>query len=262
MGTHAKFCDIQLRLETSIKESTQTIHIAVAWFTNKELLGMLTDKVSKGVAVEIIISDDRINQRLSIKEFTRAGGQRIICPTTGSRFLHEKFAVFDDHEVVVGSYNWTYSAEHHNHESIIVSDDPILIRQYQIHFQKLAKIASSTAPAVWNALAPGTEAAAEDELHQLELDLQQEFQNTLAEAKTLNVFMNYDFIQRYLERYGSIGAAKRLISTGTGNIQAGFLKLCEANLKDLTFESIISQDKYKRLFDDIVREEAQKRLRS
>ncbi|UOQ50691.1 phospholipase D-like domain-containing protein [Hymenobacter cellulosivorans] len=262
MGTIATFSDIQQHLEKCIAETTERIHIAVAWFTNRELLGLLTDKAAKGVAVEIIISDDVINQRLVIQDFIRAGGQMTICLSTGSRFLHEKFAVFDDRKVVLGSYNWTYAAERHNHESIIVSNDPNLIKQYQIRFRHLATIASSTPPAVWNSVTSGSAVTAEGELQQLELDLQREFQHTLAEAKRLHVFMNYDFIQRYLERYGAIGAAKRLVSTGPDNVQAGFRKLCEANRKDLTFENIMSQEKYQPLFNEDMRERAKKRLRS
>lgn len=262
MPTTATFSGIQQHLEACIAESTATIQLAVAWFTNKELLGLLTDKAAKDLTIEVITSDDGINQRLSFHDFIRVGGQRTICLSTDFRFLHEKFAVFDNRKVVVGSYNWTYAAERRNHESVIISDEPTLIKQYQARFRHLATLAARVSAATWHPTAAGSEAAAEDELQQLEQDQQQDFLHTLAEAQRLRIGMHYDFIQRYLERYGAIGAAKRLISTGPDNVQAGFRKLCEANRPDLTFESIISQDKYHLLFPEAVREQARKRLRS
>lgn len=260
MPTTAAFSGIQQHLEKSIAESTATIQLAVAWFTNKELLGLLTDKAAKGVTIEVITSDDGINQRLPVRDFLRAGGQRTVCLSKDSRFLHEKFAVFDAKKVVVGSYNWTYAAERHNHESVILSDEPLLVQQYQARFQRLASFAVPVSAATWFP-ATSSEVAVEDDLQQLEQDLQQDFLHTLAEAERLRIGMQYDFIRQYLARYGAIGAAKRLLATGTDHVQAGFRKLCEANRSDLTFESIISQDKYQRLFPDPVREQARKRLR-
>lgn len=234
----------------------------MAWFTNKELLGLLTEKVRKGVSVEIISSDDAINQRLPTREFIRAGGKSFVYTTQGSLFLHEKFALFDESKLVTGSYNWTYGAEHYNHESVIISDDATLIKQYQTHFQKLVGRADASTATTWATSTPGTEGVIESHLQQLEEQLLQEFYHTLTEAKSLKVPINVEFVRDYLERYGAIGAAKRLLATGQENVQAGFIKLCEVDRKDLTFESIILHDQYRKLFNDKVLEQAAKRLRN
>src|SRR5687768_4787215 len=97
--TVASFSNIRKNLQSSIEESSNSIKVAVAWFTSKELIGTLTTKLEQGCSVEVIISDDIINQRLPISKFTANGGKLYVLPSTTGRFLHEKFAVFDKSKV-------------------------------------------------------------------------------------------------------------------------------------------------------------------
>ena len=60
----ARFTNIKSAIEQLIQNSQSSIKIAVAWFTNKELLGLLKDKVKEGVKVEIIVSDDVLAKQL------------------------------------------------------------------------------------------------------------------------------------------------------------------------------------------------------
>lgn len=103
--TRATFSKIQKTLEELISSSKDCIKISVAWFTNRELLGLLSDKAKSGLNIEIIISDDINNKRLLSKDFVENGGHLMIYKTNSGRFLHDKFAIFDSKTVVVGSYN-------------------------------------------------------------------------------------------------------------------------------------------------------------
>ena len=70
------------------------------------------------------------SKRLSIEEFIKAGGIYQIIQSSQDKFMHNKFAIFDNKKVITGSYNWTYSAEYNNLESIIISKEENLIKRY------------------------------------------------------------------------------------------------------------------------------------
>lgn len=249
-STKAKFIHIQKNIEELISLSKASIKISVAWFTNKELMGLLTDKVKEGIKVEVIISDDINNKRLSPKDFIKNGGNLMVLKVRTGKFLHEKFAIFDNKILLTGSYNWTYSAEYHNHESVIITDNSLLIKQFTIRFKNIKEqVELFETKLLDNEIFKGADKIEEEYAH-LEKDLETDLENSLKEAKKLHAKVNFDFVYKFISDYGAIGAAKRLMNTGTDKIQSGFIKMWELNRMDLTFESIITKPKYKELFDE------------
>lgn len=258
----ASFQNIQATIIDNIQNATEDIRIAIAWFTNKELLGELIEKINTGVKCTVLVSDDIINKRLKIEAIESHGGELKIIPTIGNRFLHEKFAIFDNKILITGSYNYTYNAEFNNFESIIITDDIKLIQQYSIRFKNIytsAKIFEQRN--LISKLSDGI-SVSESILEKREQDLKDELLHSLVECKKLNIDLNYSGIYDLIEKYGAIGTPKRLIATGIHNIQSGFVKLALHQRLDLTFEYIITKEKYKSLFDDKTISDAQKRLAS
>jgi phosphatidylserine/phosphatidylglycerophosphate/cardiolipin synthase-like enzyme len=115
--TTASFNDIRKKIQKNIDQSKDSILVSVAWLTSKDLLGQLIDKLESGCKVEILISDHFENQRLTYDKFIEKGGQVFIVPTKSGKFLHDKFAIFDNTRLIAGSYNWTNSAEFYNPSS-------------------------------------------------------------------------------------------------------------------------------------------------
>ncbi|MDX2249824.1 MAG: phospholipase D-like domain-containing protein [Bacteroidia bacterium] len=101
----ATFDNIKKQIAELIFESKELIQISVAWFTSQDLLGQLVEKVEQGCKIEIIISDHFENKRLSFDKLTKHGGQVFVIPTKSGKFLHDKFAIFDNKKVILGSYN-------------------------------------------------------------------------------------------------------------------------------------------------------------
>jgi len=250
MDTIASFNKIFEQIQNEISNCKSTILIAVAWFTNKELLGLLVDKVNAGVQVKIIVSDDIVNKRLNIKEFIKAGGTYQIIQSSQGKFMHNKFAIFDNKKIITGSYNWTYSAEYNNLESIIISKEENLIKQFNIRFKQLLE---KSVPPDQLTTKMSTDSGAdkvEKEFFELENELKEDLLRTWEESGKIDKKLQSNFILDFIENYGAIGACKRLMSTGLERIQNGFIKMWELNRMDLTFESIIIKDKFKYLFDD------------
>ena len=117
--TNASFIEIRKKIQKNIDQAKESILVSVAWFTSKELLGNLVDKLDTGCKVEILISDHSENKRLSYDKFIEKGGQVFIVPTKSGKFLHDKFAIFDNRKIIAGSYNWTNSAEFYNEYAIL-----------------------------------------------------------------------------------------------------------------------------------------------
>ncbi|MDZ7898681.1 MAG: phospholipase D-like domain-containing protein [Arcicella sp.] len=132
------FQGIKTVLLHEIKQSKQTILIAVAWFTDKDVLALLTEKCSEGVRVSVIISNDgkNFNESYSVdfSDFKRAGGKLFVVDAT---FMHHKFTIIDESILVSGSANYTYNGFHKNNESIFVIDEAETIQDFTAEFERL-----------------------------------------------------------------------------------------------------------------------------
>ena len=258
--TTASFNDIRKKIQKNIDQSKDSILVSVAWFTSKELLGQLIEKLEGGCNVEIIISDHFENQRLNYDNFIEKGGQVFIVATESGKFLHDKFAIFDNAKLIAGSYNWTNSAEFYNHEFIIQSEESQLIKQFSIRFGNLKKIVNKYDKLRLLGKNSLTAETKEEEFAKLEIELENEFFDTIKEANSLDARINATNVTSYIHNYGAIGGASRLISAGTDKLHSGLLKLWEIKRLDISFESIILKEKYQVLFDKDILEKAQKRL--
>lgn len=117
----AHFENIRKEILNEIEAATESIIVAVYWFTNEELFLKLLSKVENGVKVELIIHNDYINNRdtgLDFQKFIDIGGHFYFSSTYNP--MHNKFCVIDNKTLINGSYNWTYYAEDRNRENILI----------------------------------------------------------------------------------------------------------------------------------------------
>lgn len=138
MQTEALFEQIADRLSLELSQATDSIYIAVAWFTNVRLFDILVDKARQGVSVSLMVSNDFINRKSKI-DYHRLNiaGSKVMIGNGDQDLMHNKFCVIDCYTVITGSYNWSYKAEK-NHENItITKGDTLLARQFVDQFNKL-----------------------------------------------------------------------------------------------------------------------------
>lgn len=140
MQTEALFSNIADRISTELSQSESSIYIAVAWLTNRDLFNILVDKAKSGVTVQLLLSNDEINQNSSL-DFSRLkiGNSVVYLVGDGkSDLMHNKFCVIDRRVVMTGSYNWSYKAEKNNHENIVITtDDFELADQFIAQFKQI-----------------------------------------------------------------------------------------------------------------------------
>jgi len=139
MQTEALFENIADRIEQELTQADQSIYIAVAWFTNPRLFNTLLDKAKQGITVQLLTSNDPINQQSPI-DYTQLNIGNSVAYLIGDGkddLMHNKFCVIDEYTVINGSYNWSKKAER-NHENIIITTgDSVLAQSFITQFKKI-----------------------------------------------------------------------------------------------------------------------------
>lgn len=140
MQTEALFSNIAERISTELSQAESSIYIAVAWLTNRDLFNILVDKAKSGITVQLLLSNDEINQNSSL-DFSRLKIGNSVAYLVGdgkSDLMHNKFCVIDRRVVMTGSYNWSYKAEKNNHENMVITtDDFELADQFIAQFKQI-----------------------------------------------------------------------------------------------------------------------------
>lgn len=141
MQTEAVFENIAERIQLEINKSQNTIFIAVAWFTNRNIYNQLVKKAESGCTVSLIISNDQINQNSSINfDLIHIGKSKVYKIGNGdTELMHNKFCVIDHDTVITGSYNWSYKAETNFENVVITSGDSSLAEQFVTEFNNIRK---------------------------------------------------------------------------------------------------------------------------
>ena len=139
------FSSIRQTLVNALGQATESIDIAVAWFTNEQLFDTVASSLDKGVKVRMVLINDDINHcgGLDFQKFIDKGG-RLFFGKTGY-FMHNKYCIIDGKTVYTGSYNYTYFAEHSNFENIVcISDDEPAVSEYVKNFEHILSVSDET----------------------------------------------------------------------------------------------------------------------
>lgn len=121
-----------------LRDAERTIDICVFTITDDRIARAIVEAHRRKVRVRIITDNDKANDEGSdIWNLERAG---IDVRVDRSEFhMHHKFATFDGHSTLTGSYNWTRGAARNNEENLIVSSDPRLVGAFSKEFEALWK---------------------------------------------------------------------------------------------------------------------------
>jgi hypothetical protein len=136
--TQAYFENIRSVIDQYLKRATQSIDVAVAWFTDKLLFETLCAQARKGISVRLLLFDDDINNNpngISFSDLQDCSGKMYRLSET---LMHNKFCVIDQNIVITGSYNWTYKAHRDNLENITVTTgDQLFALQFYQEFNRI-----------------------------------------------------------------------------------------------------------------------------
>ncbi|AEI49710.1 phospholipase D-like domain-containing protein [Runella slithyformis] len=261
------FTKIKEEIQRQLKNAKTSIRVAVAWFTDEDLMTDLIELRNKNrtLTVTVIISDAQENfrNRTNLNRLIEAGVHLRVRTISADRsFLHHKFCVIDSHTIINGSYNWTYSASAKNEENIMVitePDAPLLLRfntKLDYYCRDNQSVAYTQAV---NAIDANQLLTQYDEQ---EIALRQEFQaaiqNSLHQISIINLIhpvnerINVQLIENMILQYGDgVNMVKRLITNARDGAdpREGFTKLVLwGRYNDLSFESIVLREEFRHLF--------------
>lgn len=136
------FENIREKILQEIEKATESIVVAVYWFTNQDLFQALLEKSKKGIKVELMVHNDYINNRfngLNFQNFIDNDGDFYF--SSSSNPMHNKFCIIDNKILINGSYNWTYYAEDRNRENIlIIKNHQSIVDSFNAEFHRLRSL--------------------------------------------------------------------------------------------------------------------------
>jgi len=120
----------------NLRSARSTIRLCVFTITDDRISRQILRCHENGIACFILSDNEKaFDPGSDIKTLARAGIEVRIDNT--SNHMHHKFAVIDEEIVLTGSYNWTRSAAHYNHENILVTNDATVVNRYMECFKNL-----------------------------------------------------------------------------------------------------------------------------
>ncbi len=124
------------RIKRLLESSKQCVDICVFTITDDRIRRSIIDAHRRDVKIRIISDDDKSGDLGSDVDHLEQQGIEVRLDQ--SRYhMHHKFAIFDRHTLLNGSYNWTRSAAEYNEENFVISKDRQLCRLFQGTFDSL-----------------------------------------------------------------------------------------------------------------------------
>lgn len=260
------FSKIKDEIIANIKKAHKSIKVAVAWFTDEDIIRALSQKKEKGIEIEVVISNAKENFENinNFKVYLRLQAKLFIA---SKPFLHHKFCIIDDSIIINGSYNWSYAAKW-NEENIIVitleegkKDDEDILKRFIVKHKFLCDKCSVFIPDIeafkqYRQRDSKDIAAVESKIDESETRLRQEFEDAvksgIENAKFAGITLSPFLLERMAIDGGGVEFVKRILhdEINSGEMKSGFKKLEEhiPNRVDLSFEYLVSRPKFVSLF--------------
>lgn len=117
-------------------QAKHSIDVCVFTISDNQLSDALISSHKRGIKVRVVTDDDKQYDSGSDIDVLHSAGIPLRTDQTPAH-MHHKFAIFDRHILLNGSFNWTSSATNSNQENILTTDNPTLVREYLAEFEKI-----------------------------------------------------------------------------------------------------------------------------
>lgn len=129
--------EIHAEILDRVSSAQDSIKVAVAWFTDKDLFQALLTAQERGVKVEVVVADNENNEKLPLEEVERRDGRLVRIKGAGFGMMHQKYCIVDERIVINGSFNWTVNAKTNNSENAIVTTEKTIVQALLKNFTEL-----------------------------------------------------------------------------------------------------------------------------
>lgn len=119
-----------------IRGAKSSLKICVFTISDDRITQAILEARRRGVQVRILTDNEKLFDKGSdIRQLAAAGVT--VRVDESPNHMHHKFALFDNHTLLTGSYNWTRSAALYNHENLLVTDQQSLVKDFCGEFDRL-----------------------------------------------------------------------------------------------------------------------------
>ncbi len=128
--------DIPENIAFYMAQAKKSVELCVFTISDEKLSGCLKAVHDKGIKVRIITDNNKMRDAGSqVKELARYG---IEVKIDNSRYhMHNKFGIIDERICFTGSYNWTYTAQAHNQENLVITTNYTIVHKFIDEFAML-----------------------------------------------------------------------------------------------------------------------------
>ena len=137
MNTQVYFDNLSDLVINKILSAKKSIHIALAWFTHRDIWDALELQSKQGIEVNLLLLDDLTNTDIELSNYIK-NFNFFSLVSQERRMLHHKFCVIDYFEVMTGSYNWSYKGNSNFENLLVVNGDINLCVKYVSEWEKIA----------------------------------------------------------------------------------------------------------------------------
>ncbi len=129
--------EIKQRIISEINKANQSIKLAMAYFTDRDIAMAIVEAKNRKIDIDIILSSNGQNE--TVKLMLKGAGINIHAFDTGDArgIMHHKFCLIDNKITINGSYNYSLNASNNNVENIQISDDLSTYNQFLSEFERL-----------------------------------------------------------------------------------------------------------------------------
>jgi hypothetical protein len=129
--------EIKKRIVQEINKARQSVKLAMAWFTDRDIANAFIAAKNRNVHVDIILSSNVQNE--TVKQMFIDADVIVHAFETGDErgMMHHKFCLVDNKITINGSYNYSYNASNNNVENVHISDEPTTHKQLLAEFDRM-----------------------------------------------------------------------------------------------------------------------------
>jgi phosphatidylserine/phosphatidylglycerophosphate/cardiolipin synthase-like enzyme len=124
-----------------MRNAERSVEVLAYALTTDHIGEMLLDLHRSGVSVRGVVESSQSQASGSETPRLRQAGMDIRLDGNPEN-MHHKVIILDGITVIVGSYNFTRSAEEKNDENVLIIHDPALAAQFLIEFERIYEMAS------------------------------------------------------------------------------------------------------------------------
>jgi phosphatidylserine/phosphatidylglycerophosphate/cardiolipin synthase-like enzyme len=124
--------DCTSKIVSTISHSQKTILVQAFSFTSSPIIASLIAAHARGIDVKIIL--DKTDEFTVGKIFSKVGIPTYIDDKV--EIAHNKVMIIDNDTIITGSFNFTYNAQFHNAENLLIIHDPELQSLYVDNWNK------------------------------------------------------------------------------------------------------------------------------